>query len=405
MALVDMRDMLKDAYRNHYAVGAFDLVSLDFLEAIIAAAERCDAPVILSLAESHFEYFDFDLVMPAVEAAARRTWVPVAIHLDHGHTLESAVRGIRLGCNGVMVDASHLEFGENLATTREVATMAHACGVPVEGELGYVAGVEGEDAEKHPGEIRYTSPAQAKEFVERTEVDFLAVSIGTVHGRMRGTPRLNLDLLAQINAATGIPLVIHGGTGLSDAQFRELIARGVTKINYYTALSDAAAERIRANAQEAPGAGYTRLLEGVQQAMTTEMERCIRLWGSAGRAGELLRTCAPWTVVDHTIFYNVAPDRGVDVEAMIAEGRQVLSAIPGVRHVFTGAAAAADARFRYCWNVRFCHPAVIDSYRLHADHIQFADRLFRPAAADRISIDFIESAVPGNADPPQQAAG
>ena len=90
---------------------------------------------------------------------------------------------------------------------------------------------------------------------------------------------------------------------------------------------------------------------------------------------------------------------------MIAEGRQVLSAIPGVRHVFTGAAAAADARFRYCWNVRFCHPAVIDSYRLHADHIQFADRLFRPAAADRISIDFIESAVPGNADPPQQAAG
>lgn len=401
MALVNMRDMLEDAYRNRYAVGAFDLVSLDFLGAIIAAAESREAPVILSLAESHFEYVDFDLVMPAVEAAARRTWVPVAIHLDHGHTLESAVRGIRLGCNGVMVDASQLDFRQNVATTREVADMAHGCGVPVEGELGYVAGVEGEDAEKHPGEIRYTSPTEAKAFVEQTEVDFLAVSIGTVHGRMSGSPRLDLDRLARINAAVGIPLVIHGGTGLSDQQFRDLIARGVTKINYYTALSDAAADRIRVNVETAPAAGYTRLVAGIQRAMTTEMERCIELWGSAGRARELLRRCTPWSAVNHTIIYNLAKDREVDAEAMMAEGRRVLSAIPGVRDVFTGTAVANDALYRYCWNVRFCHPAVIDSYRDHPDHQRFADSLFRPAAGDRISTDFLESALKSEEqDPP-----
>ena len=216
MPLVNMRDMLVHAYENKYAVGAFDLVSLDFLEAIVQGAEQRRAPVILSLAESHFEYFDFELAMAATVAAARRARIPVAIHLDHGHTLDSAIRGIRFGCNGVMVDVSTRPFAENVAQTRAVADMAHACGVPVEGELGYVAGVEGEDAEKHPGEIVYTAPHEAKAYVEQTGVDFLAVSIGTVHGRMRGTPRLDFERLAQINAALKIPLVIHGGTGLSD---------------------------------------------------------------------------------------------------------------------------------------------------------------------------------------------
>ena len=133
MALINMRDMLYHAYRNGYAVGAFDLVSLEFLEGIMAAAERCHSPVILSLAESHFDYFDFELIMPAVEAAARRASVPVAIHLDHGSNLKSAISAINLGCNGVMVDASHESFSDNLRCTSAVVEMAHACGVPVEG--------------------------------------------------------------------------------------------------------------------------------------------------------------------------------------------------------------------------------------------------------------------------------
>ncbi|HHH13055.1 MAG TPA: fructose-bisphosphate aldolase, partial [Thiolapillus brandeum] len=188
MPLVNMKQMLEHAHANGYAVGAFDLVSLDFLQGILEGAERCRAPVILSLAESHFDYFDFDLAMPAVVAAAERASVPVAIHLDHGASLESAVRGIHLGCNGVMVDASHLPLEENIAATREVVEMARGCGVPVEGELGYVPGVEGEDAERHPGEIAYTSVEDAARYVEESGVDFLAVSIGTVHGRMKGEP-------------------------------------------------------------------------------------------------------------------------------------------------------------------------------------------------------------------------
>ena len=167
MPLVDMKNMLLHAYDNGYAVGAFDLVSLDFLEGIMAASERVCAPVILSLAESHFAYFDIELMMPAVEAAAKRSSVPVAIHLDHSASLDSAVRAINLGCNGVMVDASHKPLQENFAISRDVVKMALGCGVSVEGELGYVPGVEGGDAERHPGEVAYTTPAEVKSYVEK----------------------------------------------------------------------------------------------------------------------------------------------------------------------------------------------------------------------------------------------
>ncbi len=385
MPLVNMKQMLAHAYANRYCVGAFDLVSLDFLLGILQAAERCEAPVILSLAESHFDYFDFDILMPAVVAAARRAAVPVAIHLDHGASLESAVRGINLGCNGVMVDASHHPFEENVARTREVVEMARGCGVPVEGELGYVPGVEGEDAERHPGEVVYTTAEEARRYVEQTGVDFLAVSVGTVHGRMKGEPRLDLDRLAEVNEALGLPLVIHGGTGLSDEQFLALIERGVAKINYYTALADAAGRRIGENGS----GGYTARVAGVAEAVAAETERCIRLWGGAGRAGEVLEACTPWAPVEHLIYYNIEGLDEAGVESMMEEGRRVLSTIPGVLRVVTGRAVQGDAAYRYCWVVEFCHPAVIDSYRDHPLHRRFADERFRPVAGNRISIDFV----------------
>ena len=404
MPLVNMKDMLQHAYDHNYAVGAFDLVSLDFLEGIMLAAEKARAPVILSLAESHYEFFDFELVMPAVVAAARRAEVPVAIHLDHGASLDSAVRAINLGCNGVMVDASHHDFPKNVDITRAVVDMAHACGVPVEGELGYVPGVEGEDAERHPGEVEYTTLAEAKAYVERTDVDFLAVSIGTVHGHMKGKPRLDYQRLKQINEALQMPLVIHGGTGLSDDQFRRLICNGVAKINYFTALSDAAAKQVKKNAGKANGSGYTGLQRGVKDAVAEEVERCMRLWGSAGRAAEVLARCQPWQPVEHLIIYNV---EGIDkegVESMMAEGRRVLSAIPGVLEVFTGEAVQEDASYRYTWLVRFCHEKVIDSYREHPAHVAFADKVFRPVAGNRISIDYGSSERPETGAPIEFAA-
>lgn len=387
MPLVHLRDMLEHAYRNGYAVGAYDLVDLAFLEAIIQGAERTHAPVILSLAESHFEYYDFELAMAATVAAARRAKVPVAIHLDHGATLESAVRAIRLGCNGVMVDASHLSLEDNIARTRAVVEMAHACDVAVEGELGYVAGVEGEDAERHPGAVVYTAPEEAREFVARTGVDFLAVSIGTVHGRMRGAPRLDLERLARINQLLGIPLVIHGGTGLEDAQYRALIENGVAKINYYTALADAAGSRIRANAKADEAAGYTALMKGVREAICAEVERTSRLFGAAARAEAVAAHCRPWREVEHVILYNATASEE-EVRAMMARGRAELGRIPGVRRVFTGRAVQPEARYRYCWLVRFASPAVIESYRVHPRHVEFAEGEFRPLARDRLSIDY-----------------
>jgi fructose-bisphosphate aldolase class II len=385
--MVDMKQMLDHAYQHGYAVGAFDAVSLDFVTGIIDAAERSHSPVILSLAESHFDYFDFELLITAIEAAARRAKVPVAIHLDHGMSIDLAIKSINLGCNGVMVDASHHTFDENVALTRTVTEMGHGCGVPVEGELGYVPGVEGEDAERHPGEIAYTSVSEAQTYVERTGVDFLAVSIGTVHGRMKGEPKLDFERLEQINAALGIPLVLHGGTGLSDDQYHRLITNGIAKINYYTALADAAGARVSQNTASGER-GYTAQVQGVADAISNEAERCMRLWGAAGRAADVLGYCKPWLPVEHLIIYNSSNTDEAAVQKIIAEGERVLSAIPGVREVFTGTAVKDDARYRYTWLVRFCHSAVIDSYREHPDHVAYADQHFRPIAGDRISIDY-----------------
>lgn len=385
--LVNMADMLRQAHAEGYAVGAFDLVSLEFLEAIMAGAEAQRAPVILSLAESHYGYFDAELAMPAVRLAAERAAVPVAIHLDHGSSLEAAVTGIRQGFTGVMVDASTSPLGENIALTRAVVEMAHGCGVPVEGELGYVAGVEGEDADRHPGEVIYTAPEEAERYVRETGVDFLAVSIGTVHGRMRGEPRLDFARLAEINAALGIPLVIHGGTGLSDAQFRRLVEHGVAKINYYTALADAAGSAIRANGERPEARSWTDLTRGVKAAIQAEVERCIGLWGAAGRADAVIAACRPWREVDHVVLYNSAVD-GADTGALMAEGRRALSRVPGVREVVTGSSVTEGSPYTHCWLVRFVQPEVIDAYRDHPLHRTFAEQRFRPVAGDRQTIDF-----------------
>jgi fructose-bisphosphate aldolase class II len=382
-----MTDLLVHARRHRYAVAALDVVSLDFLEAVIDAAESCRAPVIVSLAESHFEHYDFELLMAAVVAACRRSSAPLAIHLDHGASLSSAIQAIRFGCNGVMVDASQRPYAENVALTKSVTEMAHACGVTVEGELGYVPGEEGEDAERHPGEVVYTTPGEAADFVAATSVDCLAVSIGTVHGRMRGQPQLDFERLAAIAAATPIPLVIHGGTGLSDESLTRLIDAGVAKINYYTALADAAAQAIRSAAAADDRAGYTRLTHDVRAAIRAEAERVIRLFRSAGRGSELFDECRPWREVEHVILFNANADEAA-TKAMKEEGRRVLGAIPGVREAATGTSRTADPRYRHCWRVRFCGEPVIDAYKHHADHQRFADEQFRPIAADRVTIDF-----------------
>jgi len=388
MPLVNMRDMLYHAYENSYAVGAFDLVSLDFLEAVIGAAEHCRAPVILSVAEPHFAHYDFELMMPAVEAAAKRASIPVAIQLDHGSSLDSAVKAINLGCNGVMLDASDMSLPDNINATKEVVDMAHACGVPVVGELGYVGGIEGEGAAQHPGDTELTIPSEAKAYVERTGVDFLAVSIGTVQGRMKSRAKLDFTRLKQLNQTVKIPLVIHGGTGLNGDQFRRLTSLGVAKINYFTGLSDVAVKTMRERVKTELKGSFTDLKQGVKEAIGEEVKSCLRSWGSAGRAAEVLTQCAPWTSVEHMIIYNVERMNSEQAQAMMQEGRLVLSQIPGVREVFTGQAVQEETKYKFCWLVRFTDKAVIESYRKHPELVRFFERLFDPFAGERMSIDF-----------------
>jgi len=390
MPLIHMADMLHHAYENHYAIGAFDVVSLDFISGVMAAAEEKRAPVIISLAESHFEYFDFELLMIAVVRAAERSTIPVVIHLDHGESLESAVRAVNFGCTGIMVDASSLPLSENIAQTRAVVDMAHACGIPVEGELGYVPGVEGEDAERHPGDVQYTTVDEARRYIDETGADFLAVSIGTVHGRMKGEPKLDIERLAQINQALKRPLVIHGGTGLREDQYSSLIDNGVTKINYYTALADAAGQRIKGNVESETNCSYTSHIHGVAEAVQHEAAHCIDIWGCTERADEMLASCRPWLPVEHVIFFNTEKLDVAATEGMISEGKRVLGGIPGVQWVFAGHAVTEDSSYGHCWVVRFSARPVIDSYRKHPAHQHFADNRFRPNAGDRLTIDFEE---------------
>ncbi len=386
MPLVDLKDMLVGARAAGYAVGAYDAVDSRFVEAIIAGAERARAPVILSFAESHFAHYDFPVLMASAEAAAKKAGVPVALFLDHGAGIASAVAAIRHGANGVMVDASHLPFADNVAATRDVAGMAHAVGVPVEGELGYVPGVEGEDAERHPGEIRLTSPEEAARYVAATGVDFLAVSIGTVHGRFSGTPRLDLDRLAAIAKAVAVPLVIHGGTGLADDQFRALIARGVAKINYYTALADAAARATR-EALDA-GRNWTAAGDAARAAIAAEVARTSAVFGAAGRADEALAACRPWRNVEHVILFNWSAEAAGREPAFEAEGEAILSRVPGVREAAVGTAIHDDARYRRAWLIRLASAAAESAYMADATHLDYADRVFRKHAQDRIKGDY-----------------
>ncbi len=388
MPLVDMKDMLHHAYRHGYAVGAFDFVSLDFLEGIMMAAENARAPVILNLVESHFESIDIELLMPAVEAAAARALVPVAIHLDHSASVDKAVSAINCGCNGVKVDAAHLDFTENTQITKAMVETAHGCGVAVEGELGCVPGADGENAERHPGDIAYTSLAEAKAYVERTGVDFLAIAIGTMHGDIKGKPKLDYQRLKQINEKLAIPLVIHGGTGLSDDQYRRLISNGVAKINYFTALSKVAVKKIRENTKANNKNTYTGLLNDINHTVAAEVERCMRMWGSAGRAAEVLAQCGSWAPVEHLIMFNVEGLDKAGADLLMAEGQRVLSAIPGVREVFSGEAMQDNAKYHYTWLVRFCHPVLVDSYHQHPDYVAFNAKLFRAASEQRVTIDF-----------------
>lgn len=285
MALISLAQGLAHAREHQYALGAFNVLDSHFLRALFAAAKQERSPFIINIAEVHFKYVSLESLVEAVKYEAAHHDIPVVLNLDHGLHFESVVRALRLGFTSVMFDGSTLEYEENIRQTREVVKMCHAVGVSVEAELGAVGGDEGGALYGHADEAWFTDPANARDFVDRTGIDTLAVAIGNAHGKYRGEPKLDFARLEAIRQQTGLPLVLHGGSGISDADFRRAIGLGIHKINFYTGMSQAALDAIEARmANRQPVYDeFAQLLLSVEQAITDTVAGQMRVFGSAGQ--------------------------------------------------------------------------------------------------------------------------
>lgn len=242
MAYVTTKEMLLDAQKNGYAVGAFNTENMESIQAVIWAAEELRAPVIIQTTPSMTKYADVALYHGMVYAMARTTAVPVALHLDHGSSFELARRSAEEGYSSVMIDGSGLEYEKNIELTKSVVDMCGAMGLCVEAELGKIGGKEDDLEVQDAG---YTSPESAADFVARTGVSSLAVAIGTAHGFYSGRPVLDMERLSAIRKLVEVPLVLHGASGVSDEDIRECVRRGICKVNFATELRVAYTDGIR----------------------------------------------------------------------------------------------------------------------------------------------------------------
>ena len=279
LVLVNLNDVLFKAQEGHYAVGLFNTTDTDMLEAAITAAEELHSPIIIGTAEVLLPYGDLKLIAPSVIAAAKRASVPVVVHYDHGLTFERCMEALKLGFSSIMYDGSAKDYETNIAETRELVRIAHSLGASVEGEIGHV----GEAATcDNASSDRYTTVKEAKDFLDATGVDALAIAIGTAHGQYKAKPCLDLKRLAEIRNAVDVPLVLHGGSGLSDDDFRNTVKGGICKINIFTDLCVAGANAVYAEAaQQTP---YLELRNKKVNAIREAVKEKIRLFGSENKA-------------------------------------------------------------------------------------------------------------------------
>lgn len=244
--LNSLNEVLQESINKGYAVGAFNVISHDMVDEILNASAEKGVPVILSVAEVHFKYFDLDKFIKYIKHRVSQHSEPVVLHLDHGQSFQTVMRAIHLGFSSVMFDGSTLPFEENIEKTSRIVEAAHAADVSVEAELGHVAGGEGniKDGTEVNRDL-FTKPEEAKTFVEKTDVDALAVAVGTVHGLYKGEPDLDFDRLKAIRKAVDVPLVLHGGSGLNNKDFKKAVECGINKINYFTGNSQVAVKGIK----------------------------------------------------------------------------------------------------------------------------------------------------------------
>ncbi len=276
--IVNLNDILKDAQRNKYAVGLFNVLTLEMARGVLEAAEEMRSPVIIGTAEILLKYTPLELYAGFVLPMAKATRVPVVVHFDHGLTEKTILQALDLGFSSVMYDCSVLPYEENLRKVAKLTAEVHRRGATIEGELGHV----GSGANPGAEEDIYTNTSDAEQYAKRTGIDALAVAIGTAHGVYKNTPRLDMERLSEIRSVVETPLVLHGGSGLTNDQFQECIARGICKVNIFTDINQAAARAAFDHYSEGKGASLI-IPDVVKAVRETTMEK-ICIFGSEGKA-------------------------------------------------------------------------------------------------------------------------
>jgi len=283
MPLVTTKQMLLDAQKGHYAVGAFNVENMEMVKAVLQAAEEMRAPVILQTTPSTVRYGELENYVAIVSAETKKFSVPVCLHLDHGDSFALAVQAIHAGYTSIMIDGSGKNLKANIKLTQKVVEVAKVCGIPVEAELGQVGGKE--DDLEADGD-KYTDPDEAKEFAQRTGISSLAIAIGTAHGFYAKTPVLDKERISKIRNCVGIPLVLHGASGLSDEDVRECVARGMCKVNFATELRVAYTTAGKTLLSEEPDTFDPKKF-GIagMNAVKELVKNRISICGCAGKAG------------------------------------------------------------------------------------------------------------------------
>ena len=284
MSFIPVQQLLAACVRQPWAVGAYDTFNLEMTQGIVDAAVAERSPLIIMMLPGFMPAADWPGVIALIAAEAARADVPVALQMDHCTTLEQVAWGIRLGVSGVMLDASSLPFEQNVALTRRAVEMCHVVGVSVEAELGHV-GYSAErisDADSH---ARLTRVDEAVRFVAETQVDALAVAVGTIHGLYRGRPEIDFDRIRALREALDIPLVLHGGSDTPDEDIQRAIATGVDKINIWTDVRVAYLRAVRDFLATTTLEGYAfeQLMAAARQSVCAAARQKMRVFGSAGK--------------------------------------------------------------------------------------------------------------------------
>ena len=279
--LVNMRELLAKAQEGNYAVGSFSVANMEMVLGVLKAAKELKAPVILQIAEVRLKQSPLEVIGPLMVAAAKAADTPVAVHFDHGKTIEKISQALELGFTSVMFDGSHLPLEENIEQTNKVIALAKEYGAAVEAEIGCVGGSE--DGSEDIA-INCTKPEDAVRFAAETGVDALAIAIGNAHGNYKSTPKLRFDILEECEKAVEVPLVLHGGTGISPDDFVKCSKTGIKKINIATATFDTVEKTVHNCYNENKINGYYDLQAAEVEGAYENAKRHILIFGTDNKA-------------------------------------------------------------------------------------------------------------------------